>query len=176
MLVEKLQDAGFTLVADGNQLKVTGTLTDDQRQFIRNHKSELLTELKAANDSLSAMRASQPDGWGWWGYLLSDGGQGSIRGPYPDRQSAITALKAEFPEQGVIKIVPFPGSLPEPDSPKAEKPEVVKQDVSAIECRHCEQWTADNVNPTGGMGRCAKRYPQPTCPWSTCKEGRSGRI
>ncbi len=118
MLVEMMQQAGFTLDIDGDQLKVTGHLNDNQRQFIRAHKTELLAELSATNEqmmdnTLDGIRASQPEGWGWWGYLLADGQQGSIRGPYPDRASVMAAVHAEF-GQPAIKLNPLPGSLPAP--------------------------------------------------------------
>jgi hypothetical protein len=49
MIIEKMQAAGLCVDLEGGRLKVTGTITDEQREFIRAHKAELLAELKAAN-------------------------------------------------------------------------------------------------------------------------------
>ncbi len=50
----KIQSAGFKLSIknpDGLGVAPASKLTDEQREFIRSHKDEILDELKAANDS-----------------------------------------------------------------------------------------------------------------------------
>jgi hypothetical protein len=51
--VSKIQAAGFHLALRGDALEVSpaSRLTAPQRQFIREHKAEILAALKAANDS-----------------------------------------------------------------------------------------------------------------------------
>ena len=51
-LVHQLSDCGLTVRAEGNALVVEprNLITDPLRQFIREHKTELLAELLAAND------------------------------------------------------------------------------------------------------------------------------
>ncbi len=175
-IVEKIEAVGVKLQAEGDKLVITGKvdkLTTEQVDYLRAHKPAIITELQTEDDRLAAMRKSQPGGWGWWGFLLQDGGQGSIRGPYRDRESALAAVVAEF-NQPAIKLVPLPGSLPEPEPPSVHTSRVETGTCKPpiIECRQCRQWTPDSVNPSGGMGRCAKRYPQFHYPWSTCKRGR----
>ncbi len=52
MFAEKITAAGFTLETDGKKLvvKPSGRLTDQQRQFIRDHRDQIIAELLAAND------------------------------------------------------------------------------------------------------------------------------
>ena len=51
-LVHQLSDCGLTVRAEGNALVVEprNLLTDPLRQFIREHKAEIVAELLAAND------------------------------------------------------------------------------------------------------------------------------
>lgn len=46
MIIDKLKNAGLSLeVINSATLRVTGKLTDEQRQYIRTHKAELIDEL-----------------------------------------------------------------------------------------------------------------------------------
>lgn len=49
-----LSAAGITLRVDGDALKASGRLTPEHRQLIREHKAELLEQLKAATDTHDA--------------------------------------------------------------------------------------------------------------------------
>ena len=72
-----LQEAGVVLtLAAPDRLAASGRLTDDARQFIREHKAELLRELTAANDPVppdplpDELRelvglVAALEGWGW---------------------------------------------------------------------------------------------------------------
>ena len=46
--LQKIQAAGFSLTLDGNDIVVTppGKLNDQQRQFLKEHKGEILAELQ----------------------------------------------------------------------------------------------------------------------------------
>ncbi len=115
-IVERVEAAGVSLSVEGDKLVLLGAvnkLTQKQMDYLKKHKPEIISELKSATDSMDAMRASQPTNWGWWGFLLQDGQQGSIRGPHPTREAAQTAIYAEF-GQPAIKLVPLPGTLHSP--------------------------------------------------------------
>lgn len=47
--LQKIQAAGFSLTLDGNDIVVTppGKLNDQQRQYLKEHKGEILAELQA---------------------------------------------------------------------------------------------------------------------------------
>lgn len=96
---------GINVKVVSGRIHVSGKLTDDQRDYIRENRNDILSEY----EDLSAMRGSQPEGWGWWSYLLADGGAGSIRGPFPDRATVTAALKKEFGED-VVRVGPLPGA------------------------------------------------------------------
>ncbi len=51
-VAERIRDAGFELTVEDGTLYVepASRLTEDQREFIRRHKAELIAELTAAND------------------------------------------------------------------------------------------------------------------------------
>jgi len=55
MLAEKLKNWDIDLNTDGESLSVTTTkiMTDEQRQFIRSHKSQLITEIQEAQQKES---------------------------------------------------------------------------------------------------------------------------
>lgn len=61
-LVHQLSDCGLTVRAEGNALVVEprNLITDSLRQFIREHKAELLAEL-AANDDKHAIEPQPTD-------------------------------------------------------------------------------------------------------------------
>lgn len=106
MLVD-LESKGVRLAVNGGKLVVDTDqpLTDEQRQFIWEHKARLLDELDR-KPTIESMRATQPPGWVWWRYELANGGTGSIRGPFPDEPAAYAALWQEF-SQDVIKLAPL---------------------------------------------------------------------
>lgn len=110
MLVQKIESAGLALDANWDKLIVTGDSSDEQITFLKEHKEQILREIKSTgNPTVGSMRKTQPPGWGWWGYQLADGGIGSIRGPFPTRSSAQGALQREFHNQ-VTWIAPLDGS------------------------------------------------------------------
>lgn len=55
-LVDYLRGAGLAIELEGERLRVTPAdrLTEDLRQFVRDHRAELLAELGTANDAQSA--------------------------------------------------------------------------------------------------------------------------
>ena len=64
-LLKTITDTGVILRADGDTLRATGRLTPEYRQLIRQHKAELLAQLKAANDPgpvFRRWRLTSPDG------------------------------------------------------------------------------------------------------------------
>lgn len=54
--IQKIEAAGFTLVADGADLVVypPGRLSDAQRQYLRDHKAEILSALRASESLLDS--------------------------------------------------------------------------------------------------------------------------
>ena len=75
-----LQEAGVALtLAAPDRLAATGRLTDDARQYIREHKAELLRELAAANDqpklprrTILHFRLTSTEGGNAGGSIISD--------------------------------------------------------------------------------------------------------
>lgn len=51
--LNRLRNAGFSVEVDGEDLLITpgDSLTDQQTAWIRQHKAELMAELRAANDA-----------------------------------------------------------------------------------------------------------------------------
>lgn len=62
--LDYLRRAGLAVELEGNRLRVTPAdlITADLRQFVRDHRAELLAELSAAND---AQPASEPRRNAW---------------------------------------------------------------------------------------------------------------
>lgn len=56
--IQRMREAGIKLVASDGQLKVSGKkpLTDDQRQFIRQHKDRIISELATPPEIREAAR------------------------------------------------------------------------------------------------------------------------
>jgi tRNA G18 (ribose-2'-O)-methylase SpoU len=61
-VLNKIRQAGFTLELSGDGFDVTGIkpLTDEQREFIRSHKAEIINELQAEQqrDLINAERTT----------------------------------------------------------------------------------------------------------------------
>ena len=63
-MIEQIERCGFHLEVDGSDIVVSpsGRLTDPQRQFIREHKQDILAALTAANDGQILVQAWTPNG------------------------------------------------------------------------------------------------------------------
>lgn len=96
MLVEYLKDKGFELSIDGDALLVKSRshLTNEQSNYLKLHKNEIISELKACNDDRK-FRFS-------YRYEMENGDRGTLTTESPP-EKARREIQAKF----FMKLVSF---------------------------------------------------------------------
>jgi|GEM_PF-5081344 len=97
MLVDYLQEKGIEVSTDGHKLTIKSEagLTDVQRDFLKQHKHEIIQELQASNDARKFRFSYQ--------FELSNGDKGTlISESYPDK--ARQELEIRFIGREVVRM------------------------------------------------------------------------
>ena len=101
--LDYLRRAGLAVELEGNRLRVTPAdlITADLRQFVRDHRAELLAELNAANDS-THLPTSDPKRAAW---RITRAGQpiGYIVGQPMTYSEALAAARWRWPDADLLE-------------------------------------------------------------------------
>lgn len=109
--LDYLRRAGLVVEANGDRLRLRPAdhITDAVRQFVRDHRAELLAELKAANDALAAPEplqapkaTSEPKRAAW---RITRAGQpiGYIVGQPMTYSEALAAARWRWPDANLLE-------------------------------------------------------------------------
>jgi hypothetical protein len=142
-VIARMESQGFSLAISGDRLMVNPVdqLTDQQKTFLRQHKTEILAALKAAPTpppTITELMAMEP------GERI--------------RRAVEAGFRVELDHDGVIRLEPFaPGPLPEPIPEHQAEPELPSQRYEKVRCADCwhRQATSHPVLTECGAGRQA---------------------
>ncbi|SFL11287.1 hypothetical protein [Azotobacter beijerinckii] len=104
--LDYLRRAGLTVELDGDRLRVTpaNRITAEARQYLRDRRSELLAELKSADDS----QRVQPELYCWLHLLVFDDGRVIQHCSDASTSSVKQTVQLRYGD-AVLAVVPVPG-------------------------------------------------------------------
>ena len=137
--LKKIEDAGFNLSIYDGKLKVVpfSKLTKQQREFLKQHKAEIIEVLQFGQDKLPAMKFAVLETQIIRALRLRGDDAENIREVINDCRNDYD--KTSWPElYDYYEEIEQKYTLPEDDK-----------------CSNCQNWTKDHIGDGSGLGKCS---------------------